>query len=713
MRAWLFALPLPLLMAALSPPELVRVYPLGGQAGSTVTLEILGERLSNVKGVEFDCRDLVWKQTTASSPSKVTGLVQIAPGAALGPHLLHVNTLDGPSTSAIFNVGQFRSELETEPNDLPDKAHHIAALPVELQGRLDGAADIDIFRVNLRQGERWLFDLRAIEDGSSVEARMIVLDSSGREISFNDDRDDYNENPRLEFRAPATGAYSIKLDQYRGPRGFNFGKNCAYTLRISALPVVFTAAPVVLRKGTATLIRIRGSSLEGVERVYLTELRGAEYARMTYPHTMPVAFRPDPPTGAGVARIEGRIQRRTSTMVEALVTPAAAARPGQWRIWTGDKHGVTEGIHLEVTHHPVLPEERAVRVVGGGGPILITGALDQAGQRDTFRLQARAGQPLRLATLAAQLGVPLLDSVLTLRDAAGKKLAENDDVVAGQGSLLGNPDSSLFYTPDRDGVLTLEVGDRTRRGGAGFEYALKIGQARPSFQLFTTPENLTVARGGASDLKVHMVREEGFTDEVEIWMEGLPAGVETPRAHFRKDQLFEPNADGADMIIPEIAFSFKVPDSVPPGVYPFRVYGAPRAAPQQRVEAGAVVMIGPLLDLWNFVRRPLPSVTLHVVDPFEATLVSENSSLRLQPGKTATLEFKAEHIPESVPLRLIDLPKDISYRVVGRQGSQITVLLEAGMGAAAGSYDIAAEAQIGSRRAASRSIVLSVQGSTP
>src|SRR6266446_5068117 len=101
-------------VGAVHPPELVRVYPLSGQAGSTVSLEILGSRLSNITGVEFDSRDLIWEKTTQSGPGKVTGQVRIAPTAALGAHRLRAITLDGPSTSAIFNVGQFRSVIETE-----------------------------------------------------------------------------------------------------------------------------------------------------------------------------------------------------------------------------------------------------------------------------------------------------------------------------------------------------------------------------------------------------------------------------------------------------------------------------------------------------------------------------------------------------------------------------------------------------------------------
>src|SRR5260370_34476409 len=80
-------------------PALIRIYPLGGQAGTTVSLEILGQSLSNATGVEFDSQDLVWERATQSSPGKLTGEVRIAAGAALGTHRLRVTTLDGPSNS--------------------------------------------------------------------------------------------------------------------------------------------------------------------------------------------------------------------------------------------------------------------------------------------------------------------------------------------------------------------------------------------------------------------------------------------------------------------------------------------------------------------------------------------------------------------------------------------------------------------------------------
>ncbi|MEP6538966.1 MAG: hypothetical protein ABJF23_26760 [Bryobacteraceae bacterium] len=685
--------------AAANAPDLVRVYPLSGQAGTTVQVEILGNRLSNITGAEFDSPDLVWQKTTNSAPGKVTGEVWIASSAALGAHRVRLTGLDGPSNSAIFNVDQFPSIAESEPNDVWNEAQRISSFPVQVQGRLDGAADIDIYAFMVKSGERRVFDLRAIENGSAVETRMILMDAAGKQIVFNDDRNDYNENPLIEHTFPAGGEYYVKLDQYRGPRGFNFGKNCAYTLRISALPVIATVYPLAVRRGTSPVIRLSGTGLETLSKVYLTEIREAEYARMTYPYTMPIRFGPD----SQQVKVEGRIRNAGPATAEASFVIPSTVRPGLWRLWAGGPNGFAEGLSIDVVDWPV---ESGLRMV----PSVVNGALDKPGTRGHYRIEGRAGQPLHFWTLAAQLGVPSLDSVLTLRDAAGRRLAENDDVVAGQGTLLGNPDSSLFYTPQQDGPLFVEVTDRTGRGGTGFEYCLKVSNQLPGFQLFTTPENFTVDSGGSAELKVHLIREAGFKGEVNIWFEGLPGGIEVARGQFRADQLFEPNADGADMIIPDIAFKIQVPAAVPVGAYPIRIYGAPANAPagEQVVEAHATLMMGPILDAWNFVRRPLPAITMTVVQPFSAELLTETRKLGLDPGKSTILQLKAENVPEDAQFRLINLPDGVQYRVMGRQGSQVTLSLDAGPGAAVGTFDIAAETTLGSRKATSASIVLSV-----
>jgi hypothetical protein len=585
--------------ADFEPAQLIRLHPLGARAGTTVEVEILGTHLDTAATVEFDCADLAWKHTTSRDKGRLTGLVAIAPGAAAGGHMLRVRSADGPTTSLLFNVGQFPALIESDHRAVP-------SLPVEIYGRLDGPTDFDTYWITVKAGERWLFDLLAMDHGSAVETRMSLVDTRGERIQHNDDRDHFDENPLIDHTFREGGLFGVKLDQYRGPRGFTFGKNNAYILRISALPHIRWVSPLGARRGSIAKFRIGGSAIAGVRGAYLTELRRAEYSRMTYPHTMPVAFLEDPPAAASVGRIHGKF---SDSVVEFAIPPDT--RPGLWKLWLTGPAGTAGGPKIEISDVPEIDESFTARTLPAAPSYAINGVLARPGERDRYSIDARAGEPLHFWTLSAQLGAPYLDTVLTLRDPGGTKIVEADDVVAGYGGLLGNPDSSLFHTPAASGPLILEVRDRLGRGGPAFPYRLKFDRRLPGFQLFTTPENFTVRKGGAATIKVHLVREDGFQGEVEVWFEGLPPGVTAQRARFRADQLFEPNADGADMIIPEI--SFRLEANTASGVYPFRILG--RATSGLTGEAHTATMIGPIYQGdWNFYRRPVPAITLTVLD---------------------------------------------------------------------------------------------------
>ena len=271
---------------------------------------------------------------------------------------------------------------------------------------------MDHFAIRAEAGERWVFDLKSIEHGSAVEARMILLDAGGRQVRFNDDRGDYDENPLLEHTFDKAGTYYIKLDQYRGPRGFNFGKNCSYILRISKLPVVRSVTPLGIEKGKTARLRIVGGSLRQAKNVFLTKVRHAEYAHMTYPFTMPIDFRPD----ASNQRLTGKIIDVQPDALEAEFAVPRETPTGLWKIWIEGAGGIAEGISIEISDHPEYDESTP----RSSGTYAINGSLSRAGEVDVYRIEAVAGQPLHFWTLATQLGVPYIDTVLRLRDASGK-----------------------------------------------------------------------------------------------------------------------------------------------------------------------------------------------------------------------------------------------------------------------------------------------------
>jgi hypothetical protein len=295
-------------------------------------LEIAGEFLANTTAVHFDCKDITWLETTFSSSTQLIGKVSISHDAALGPHLLRAVNLDGYSKSALFNVGQFPSLLEAEPNNEFKQAQSIPRLPIELQGRLDGSRDMDYFSIQVRAGDHWNFDLRSIEYGSGLETKLTLLDSNEHQVPFNDDRSDFDETPWINHTFKRSGVYILKVDQYRGPRGFNFGKACTYTLQISSFPRIEIIYPLGIRLGHTTRLNLSGTDLQLLQKVYVTPIRLGEYARMTYPYTTPVHFHPDISLAAETPMVEGKLLNRSARQLQVEFTLAGTSEPGLRRL---------------------------------------------------------------------------------------------------------------------------------------------------------------------------------------------------------------------------------------------------------------------------------------------------------------------------------------------------------------------------------------------
>lgn len=678
-------------------PWIDRVLPLGAQSGSTVTIEMHGQFLSNVTDVRFDTTDLRWVRTKTADSAHVVGLVEVSKDAALGPHRLRIHSQDGPSNSRLFNVTQFPAVAETEPNDRLEQAQPIQLTSQIVDGYMQGRVDIDTYRFKARAGERWTFDVRSMEYGSHLECELILFDDAGKRVAYNDDRNDIDETPFIEHTFAKDGSYYLQLDQYRGPQNVDCGRNCGYMLRISQLPLMQAVSPLGAQRGKTVHVTLVGSALDSVESIYLKRVRSAENYRMTYPYTMPIEIGLDPERSADIPNVLGSIVSRSANRLEAKIEIPPDTPKGLWRIWVNGPQGSTDGLSFEISDRPEYTEANIPHLDGRQGEIGINGSLGTQGEEDIYEIEGIAGKPLHVRTLAVQLGLPYIDTVLELFDAEGKLLAEHDDVMTGQGTVIGNPDSSLFHIPEQDGPLKLVVRDRTARGGPTFQYRLKIKSARPGFQLLAEPENFTVPKGHSAELAVLLIRQPGFEDAVEVWIDGLPGPTETLSGKFRTDQFFGPSADGDNVIIPELKFRIPAPESLPPGSYPLQVRG--RAGTDGPiVEAHTSLWIGPPRKR-NDIRRPLPAIAMHVVEPFEARLSIESNRITLEQGETKEFTIDARHIPADAELRIANAPEGVNYRVASRAPDQIVLAIEAAAEAEPGRSTVSVEANVNSRRA--------------
>ena len=315
------------------PPWVDRLAPFGGARGETIEVTVTGERLPATPEVAFDSDAIEWVETISATPEALRGRVRIAADAPLGPRLISLAGPSGRSNTRLFYVDTLPSEREVEPNDLRADAQSIEVRPQVIHGALPELPDRDFYSFSAKAGERWTFDVRSIEYGGFLECDLTLLDPSGAEVAFNDDRDDYLETPFLEHRFEHDGDYLLKVDQYRGPQRVNCAANCGYMLRVSQGPVVEAIEPLGGRIDAGVEITVIGRGLGQVTAAYLSPLREGEYYRMTFPHTMPLRL-----PAAAASRIEAEIAERGDLELRLRATiPQTRARVSGGFGWSTPK----------------------------------------------------------------------------------------------------------------------------------------------------------------------------------------------------------------------------------------------------------------------------------------------------------------------------------------------------------------------------------------
>ena len=584
-------------------PWVDRIEPFGGEVGTAVEVMLVGKNLSVPMVLEFDSPGLAWETLALDDDGSARGTIRIDSETPPGPYVATLSTPLGRSNSRLFYVDELPSSRETEPNDTMAEAQSLELVPQTLHGGMHKLSDIDVFAFDVQARERWTFDLRSLEYGGFLENNMSLLDADGTRIAFNDDRDDYLETPFLEHVFDRSGRHYLKLDQYRGPQRVNCARNCGYMLRIGQLPVVDATFPLGARVGAPAEFSLRGREMQQIESVWLAPVRRAEYYRLTFPYTIPV--RTDQLDGH---RLIGRIKERSPDRIEAHFDLPAGAWQGLWRLWVRSPGGIVDTNNIEVSEMP-QPDCREIRPSPEGAAC--NGILDGNNAEHEYWLNLRAGQPMVATTLATQLGLPHLDTVLELFDAHENLVAEHDDLMSGQGTVIGNPDSLLYYKAATAGRFRLVVRDRIGRRGPDMAYRLRVEEREPGFALLSDPESLNVMAGSTERVGVLMTPEPGFQRAVDVWVEDPPRGISFASSRFRADQFFGPSGDGDNIVIPSTYLDVRVAADVPAGGYPLQILG--RAEGDDRtVQAMSTLWIGPPRKR-NDVRRPLGSVRLTVL----------------------------------------------------------------------------------------------------
>ena len=184
-------------------PWLDSVYPLGGQRGTEVKLEGLGQNLGG--------------PLTAKVPD-------VAPAL-----LLHAIEHSGRTLNPIrFDVDELPEVLEAEPNNAAAAAKSVTVRAV-VNGRIDQPGDKDNWQLPLTKGQAVRIECRAALLGSPLAAEIVLRDEAGKDLARADALD-AGGDPALNFTAPADGKFTLEVGDKFAARG---GAAFAYRIRIA------------------------------------------------------------------------------------------------------------------------------------------------------------------------------------------------------------------------------------------------------------------------------------------------------------------------------------------------------------------------------------------------------------------------------------------------------------------------------------------------
>ncbi|OFW07394.1 MAG: hypothetical protein A3H96_05325 [Acidobacteria bacterium RIFCSPLOWO2_02_FULL_67_36] len=157
-------------------------------------------------------------------------------------------------------------------------------------------------------------------------------------------------------------------------------------------------------------------------------------------------------------------------------------------------------------------------------PIVVDGRIQQAADHDVFSFEGRAGNAIVAEVHARRLDSPV-DSALELVDAAGRRVAFNDDHDdKGFGLLTHQADSLVMATLPATGTYFVRLWDVQRKSGPEYAYRLRIGPPAPDFALWVTPSTINAIGGTTIPMTVYARRDDGFDGDIALSLDGAPGG---------------------------------------------------------------------------------------------------------------------------------------------------------------------------------------------
>jgi hypothetical protein len=460
-----------------------------------------------------------------------TAAVEVAIRADAEPGLreIRVETARGVSNPLRFCVGQLPEFREREPDLVPATSDYSSplrfpptvttdiTLPAVVNGQIIPRdpdvlwapadrftpGDADRYRFEVRKGQQLIVAVSArtlipyLADAVPgwFQATVALFDAQGKELAFDDDYR-FHPDPVLVFNVPQDGQYVVEIKDaiYRGRPDF------VYRITIGELPFITGIFPLGGPADKQTAVTLTGYNLP-VDKLTVD-------AKDKGPGIQHISAREGD-------LLSNNVPFAIDTLPECLEREPNDASVG----WVSDP-----------TESQKKPSKRKPNDSAGAPqpvtlPIIVNGRIDRPGDWDVFRLEGRAGQQIIAEVNARRLDSPV-DSVLELTDAAGQRLAFNDDLEDKADALhTHHADSLIRFTLPADGTYYVRLGDAQRKGGAEYAYRLRISPPRPDFALRVVPSCINAVAWRLTPITIFALRKDGFSGDIALSFKDNPEGI--------------------------------------------------------------------------------------------------------------------------------------------------------------------------------------------
>ena len=491
---------------------LTSIFPAGGQQGQTLTVELSGSNYGYFPGAKdviidgppgITVKDLKLK----ANDRRIDATFVIAPDAPLGRRSVRVlNERTGLTNMLYFSVGRLPEALEAEPNnDLA--APQAVTLPVVVNGRVDPQADVDGYAFDLKAGQRVIAAgfAHAIDSHGQyknygfVDCTLQLVDPQGRIVA--EAGDTLGLDPQVEFTAKETGRHTARVFC----EAFDGFPQAVYRLVLGDVALATSVFPPGGQRGTSVNVQLAGPGIPPGTTQKVAVPGGRESIAITttsdgksLPQLTPDPFDELPlqyviPEFAGAADLELPFVRGAHPETIEAEPNSTAAQAGNLQL-----------------------------------PMTANGLIDHLGDEDWYRLPLAAGQNVLLETTAHRMLRSPIDTLIEVYDAAGKKLAENDDGFAIDYISMHDyrsMDSRLTFAVPTAGDYFVRVTDQSGSFGPRAIYRLTASLAEPDFALWLHPDAVPVwGPGSTSAMLVKINRFDGLGGDIKLSLEGLPPG---------------------------------------------------------------------------------------------------------------------------------------------------------------------------------------------